>query len=85
MLPAFRYTKHQVARGARPDAETSSEIVLIKNVSLLRPTYQIKLLAFKAHETGKRLVLTIPKRCRIDPTLKELAETIPKAVRFTRF
>jgi hypothetical protein len=85
MLPAFRYTKHQVARGARADAESSSEILLIKNVSLLRATYQIRLLAFKAYETGKRLVVTMPKSGRIHSTLAELAERIPKTLRFSRF
>ena len=80
----LRYTKHQVPRGARPDAETLDQIVLIKNVSTLRATYQIRLLAFKAYESGKKLVLTVPKNCRIHETLRSLAETLPKNMRFKK-
>ena len=65
----FRYTPHQVPRGARPDAETFDKIYLVKNVSVLRSTYQIKLLAFKAVESRKNLVLIVPKTCRFDSSL----------------
>jgi hypothetical protein len=72
----LRYTRHQVPRAVRADAETYDQIMLIKNVSTLRATYQIRLLAFKAAETGKKLVIKVPKRCRVDGTLKDLvAET----------
>ena len=48
MLMDSRYTRHQIPRGARADAETNDRIVLVKNVPLLRATYQIRLLAFRA-------------------------------------
>lgn len=75
-----RYTQHQVPRGARADAETTDRIVIIKYVSRLRATYQIRLLAFRSMETGKKLVITVPKHCRIDRTLRELIRQMPNNI-----
>jgi len=77
----FRYTRHQVARGSRADAETFDTLFLIKNVSVIRATYQIRLLAFNATQSRKRLVIKVPKHCRIHPTLRELIAQLPKTVR----
>jgi hypothetical protein len=68
----LKYTRHQVPRGTRPDAETLDKIYLIKNVSTLRATYQIKLLTFKAVEDRKKLVLKVPEVCRFHASLKDL-------------
>lgn len=76
----FRYTLHQVPRGARPDAETFNKIYLVKNVSVLRATYQIRLLAFKAVDTHKKLILKVPKECKFDSSLKELIKTTEKTI-----
>jgi len=73
----LRYTSHQIPRGARPDAETNDRIVLVKNVSLLRATYQIRLIAFKAHETRKKLIIIVPRTCKVDGTLRELMVRVP--------
>lgn len=67
-------TRHQVPRGARADAETIDKIYLVKNVSILRATYQIRLLAFKAASNHKKLILKVPKTCRFDISLMELME-----------
>ena len=80
----YRYTRHQVPRGTLPDAETSGRIFLIKNVKLLRATYQIRLLAFKAEQSGKRLVLRVPKQCRLHKTLRELRRERPKLIQLER-
>jgi hypothetical protein len=68
----WKYTRHQTARGTRADAEKFGKIYLIKNVSMLRATYQIKLLAFKAVQTHKKLVLDVPKTCQFHESLKNL-------------
>jgi hypothetical protein len=68
----FRFTRHQVPRGTRPDSETHDRIYLIKNVTLLHATYQVRLLLFKAEQTGKKLVLRIPKACKLGRDLAEL-------------
>lgn len=80
----FKYTRHQVARGARPDAETNDALFLIKNVSLLRLTYQIRLLAFRASEIRKKLIIELPKACRLHPALKSFVDEHSKFIRVTR-
>ena len=66
----YRYTRHQVARGSRPDAISGSNAFLFKNVSMLRLTYQIRLLTFLAAEQGSRLVIRIPKSARMSRDLR---------------
>jgi len=67
-------------RGTRPDAETAGKIYLIKNVSALRATHQVRLLALKAIEDGKKLVLKVPRACRFDRSLADLAEAMPHII-----
>lgn len=80
----MRYTKWQVARGARADALTRNQLTLIKNVSILRATYQIRLLAFKAAEEGKKLVIMIPKRCQVHETLRQFVKEKSQIVRLQK-
>lgn len=70
----FRSTKHQTPRGARPDAERGDTYYLLKNVSRLLPTYQIRLLTFLAHERGKKLVIRVPRQAELDPSLRDFAK-----------
>ena len=74
----FRYTQHQVARGARPDAENQTQLFLFKKVSRLRATYQVRLLLFQAMTTGRTLVIVLPRGGQVDRTLKELSKRAPK-------
>lgn len=67
----LRYTKWQTARGVRPDALRDSERYLIKNVSLLRLTYQIRLLAYAAAEDGGQLILAVPKASSMSRDLRQ--------------
>ncbi|MDA9529571.1 hypothetical protein [Bradyrhizobium sp. CCBAU 25338] len=67
-------TQHQVPRGTRADAEKFNRLYLIKNVKMLRATYQIRLLAFKATSEGLKLVLKVPSACEFDRSLSELIE-----------
>ena len=62
----FKNTRHQVARSAMPDAESFNRMYLVKNVSKLRATYQIKLLAFRAVEEKKKLIINVPAACEFD-------------------
>jgi hypothetical protein len=64
-------------RGARPDAETTEKIYLVKNVAALRATYQVRLLAFLAAQKGKKLVLQVPAACRFEADLEELRRARP--------
>lgn len=76
----YRYTSHQVARGSRPDAVSGSTAYLIKKVSQLRLTYQIRLLTFLAAERGSRLVIVMPKSSRLSPDLREFVNEHPALV-----
>jgi hypothetical protein len=77
----LKYTRHQVPRGSRPDAETMDKIYLIKNVSILRATYQIRLLVFKAVDGHKKFVLKVPKACQLHNSLKELIKMTGKTIK----
>ncbi|MCP3165979.1 hypothetical protein LZ199_24045 [Myxococcus sp. QH3KD-4-1] len=77
----FKYTRHQVPGGTRPDAETIDKLYLIKSVSVLRATYQSRLLAFRAVEIHKKLVLKVPKSCKFHPSLKELIRVTGKTIK----
>jgi hypothetical protein len=67
----FRYSRWQTPRGARPDAVRGSDRYLIKNVTTLRLTYQVRLLTFAAEQDGGRLILRIPKACRLSADLRQ--------------
>lgn len=73
-------TQHQVPRGAMPDAEAFNRMYLIKHVSRLRATYQIRLLAFRAVDKGTQLVLRVPATCVFDESLNELIRKCGKSV-----
>jgi hypothetical protein len=72
-------SKNQL-RGVRPDAETNDKVYLFKNVSSLRATYQIRLLALSAGAIGKRLVLKVPPACRFDQALDGLIQALPDVI-----
>lgn len=76
-----KYTRHQVPRNSRPDAETFDKLYVIKNVSMLRATYQINFLALKAIEAHKKLVLVVPKSCQFHASLKELIHMNGKIIK----
>jgi len=63
-------TRHQVARGSRPDAVKRDRVMLIKATSYQRLTYQIRLLTFLAAGRGAALELVVRKECRLSPDLR---------------
>ncbi|WP_419688933.1 hypothetical protein ACN22W_18650 [Burkholderia theae] len=75
-----RYTSHQVARGTMPDAQKFNRMYLIKNVSALRATYQVRLLALMAVEGKKQLIIRVPKGCVFHESLEELMRLYKKSV-----
>ncbi len=66
------YTKSQIPRGARPDAEAHDAIYLIKNVRFLRATYQVKILLYRAEQEQRKLILRVPNECKFSDPLREL-------------
>jgi hypothetical protein len=71
-------------RGTRPDAETADKAILIKRVSEMRATYQVRLLAFMTLQSGKKLVIEVPENCVIHKSLRDLIEQVPDIVRIVR-
>lgn len=80
----YRYTRHQVARGARPDATDGGTWVLLKLVSELHLTYQIRLLTFAAAQSRARLTIKVPKRCRLSPPLSEFVKQHKASLKIQR-
>jgi hypothetical protein len=72
MEPNQSHLERRIPRGSRPDAESAGKIYLIKHVSILRATYQVRLLSFIASRQGKKLVLRVPAGCRFDAVLQDL-------------
>ncbi len=80
----YRHTKHQVARGALADMNTYDELILIKLVSEMRLTYQIKMLTFQAIQEEKKLIIELPKYCKIHKSLKTFIKMYPKSIKIER-
>jgi len=93
----YRYTKHQVARGTRPDADHNNRMLLIKACSELRLTYQIRLLTFQAESRGIKLELSFgnkmlpsyldfgPKRCSTRSLTSTVNRSWPDSKDFARW
>jgi hypothetical protein len=80
----YRYTRHQVARGSRPDAVSGSKLYLIKNVSVLRLTYQIRLLTSLVTERRGTLVIRVPKSARLSRDLRVFVKESARIVKIER-
>lgn len=57
-----------------PDAAAFNKMYLIKNVLRLRATYQIRILAFRAVEEKKQLIIRVPIACEFDRSLIDLVK-----------
>jgi hypothetical protein len=71
-------------RGSMPDAENAKALYLLKNVSELRLTYQIKLLAYMAKTKNKRLYIRLPASATIHPTLRDYIREREGLIRLER-
>jgi hypothetical protein len=80
----YVYTRHQTARGALPDAEQFGTMYLLKSVSKLGLTYQIKVLTFKAISKGNKLVIRVPASALLTPSLQEFQNSFSKSLKIER-
>lgn len=71
----FRRTRHQVPRAARPDAVKGGRWYLIKNLPVMRLTYQVRLLAFMAQQNSARLVIVLPATALLSPDMRVFARS----------
>jgi len=63
---------------------TSNELFLFKRVSELRATYQIRLLTYFAIRDGRKLIIEVPKECKVHSDLRELTKQYPGNVTIAR-
>lgn len=80
----YKYTKHQTARGTRPDFEKYDTFYLVKNVSELRATYQIRLLAYRGSIERKKLVILLPKAAKLHLSLRALRREYGSLIKIER-
>jgi hypothetical protein len=73
----LRYTVHQVPRGSRPDAVGSGRWYLIKNVPLMRLSYQVRLLTYMAQQNSARLVVVLPPGARVSKDMRAFVRENP--------
>lgn len=59
-------------------------MLLVKKVSALRATYQIRLLTYQAHQTRAKLTIMVPKSCTILPSLNSLIDRFPQCIALER-
>jgi hypothetical protein len=82
--PAYKYTRHQVPRVRRADAETDRALYLFKNVSVMHATYQVRLLAYFAAISGRKLIIQVPRYCRKGDTLAQLMKQQPQLIQLEK-
>ena len=63
-----------------PDGVFQSKMVLVKNVSILHATYQVRLLTFRALQEKMTLTITVPKKCIIAQELEDLINLVSTRV-----
>jgi hypothetical protein len=56
-------------RGCLPDALDKKRVILIKVLSRLHLTNEIKLAAYFAKQTSRALVITLPEKCKLTDAL----------------
>jgi hypothetical protein len=76
-----RYARHQVVRGTRPDAEVGNNLYLLKKVSILHATYQVRMLAFRAQRERKQLIIRVPPNFQPGASLAALLADLKDTIR----
>jgi len=69
-----RETKDGRPRGTQCDAVNDFGLYLIKNVSIIYPTYQIRMLTYFASRESKRLIIRVPESCKLSDEFNRFRE-----------
>lgn len=72
----FKKNNRGNLRGAMCDYENHLGFSIFKNVSYLRLTYQIKLLAYRAAKENKTLIISVPEICELSPSFIKLKKSV---------
>jgi len=75
--PGVRRTRRGEPRCTSPDAVDGTKVYLIKNVPLLRLTYQVRLLADAARQNALEMIIMIPRGSRASADLESFVATRP--------
>lgn len=73
-----------MARATRPDAVDGDRCYLIKNVPLLRLTYQIRFLAAMAEHRSMRLVVVVPPSAHLSEDMRRFVAAARRSVSIQR-
>lgn len=60
------------------------KLYLLKRVPVLHATYQVRLLAFRAAQEGKRLIIRVPGAFSMGASLRELSASLKGTIRIER-
>jgi hypothetical protein len=71
-------------RGTRPDAAVGNKLYLIKSVSEMRLTYQIRVLAYLANSQSNKLIIQLPKHAKAHASLHDFARSSNGLVKIER-
>lgn len=77
-------TERQMPRSARADAEIGEKLYLIKNVSRLRLTYQIRLLTYAAQTRKMKLIIRLPRAASVDASLERFLVRFSSLIQIER-
>jgi hypothetical protein len=77
----FKKTKHFAVRGTLPDGRSDTgDYYLIKSVSILHATYQVRLLAYFAWKEGTKLRIRLPKKAARGNSLEKLMKLLENVI-----
>lgn len=72
----FKQSKSGRLRGSMCDHESHLGFGFYKNVCVLRPTYQIRLFAYRAAKENKFLKIKVPDICQLSQSFIELQNNV---------
>lgn len=58
-----------------------NKLYLLKKLAVLHATYQVRLLAFRARNESKQLVLRVPQTFKAGPSLRKLMAELDGVIR----
>lgn len=81
----FKQTEHFRQRGTLPDGRSENgDYFLLKNVSVLHATYQVRLLTYFAWKEGTKLRIRLPKAAEAGSSLQKLMLLVENVILIER-
>ena len=80
----YRQTKHQVARGAFPDACNKGKSLSVQECFKVEGDISGATVDLFGFRGGKKLVINVPQHFKPHPTLSQLLKEFPKTIRIEK-